>query len=313
MQVCTKKEKPNKRYGNRLNLKRDWQLYLLISIPMLYFIIFKYIPMYGVTIAFKKFNMFQGIFKSPWVGLDVFKEIFGFKDFFRALRNTLVLNMLDLCFMFPAPILLAICLNEIKSIGFKKVSQTILYLPHFISWVVISSMVYQIFSTNTGIINSIIRGFGVKSIPFLTNRWYWLFIYVFAGVWQSAGWDAIIYIAAITGIDPCLYEAADIDGAKRLQKIFHITLPSIRSTIVILLIMKIGQLMGIGFERPYTLGNTLVTDFSDVISTYVYRLGLQGGQFSQSTAVGLFQSVVGLVLILTSNLIAKQCGEEGIW
>ena len=302
-----------KKKEKRFNLKRDYQLYILIAIPMLYIIIFKYLPMYGVTIAFKDYNMFAGIFKSEWVGLDVFKEILGMTAFHRALRNTLFLNLLDLLFMFPAPILLALCLNEVKMGKFKKISQTILYMPHFLSWVVIGSMVYQIFATNSGLVNGAIKALGMDPVPFLSNRVYWVCLYVLAGIWQSAGWDAIIYIAAISGIDPSLYESAEIDGASRLQKIFLITLPCIRSTVVIMLIMRIGAIMGIGFERPYAMGNALVTEVSDVISTYVYRMGLQGGDFSESTAVGLFQSLVGIVLILVANLTAKHFGEEGIW
>lgn len=300
-------------HSGRFHWKRDFRLYLLITIPLLYFVVFKYIPMVGVIIAFKDYNMFTGIFQSEWVGLSVFREIFGMQDFWRALRNTLMLNLLDLCFMFPAPIFLAVCLNELKSAKYKRVTQTILYLPHFMSWVIVGGIVYQLFSLNTGIVNEAIRSLGFEPVPFLNNKWYWLITYVSAGVWQSAGWDTIIYLAAMTGIDPCLYEAADIDGAGRIQKILRITLPSIKSTIVILLIMKIGQLMGIGFERPYVMGNSLVMDFADVISTYVYRLGLQGGKFSQSTAVGLFQSLVGLVLIAMANFAAKRNGEEGIW
>lgn len=309
-----KKVKPRKKEGiDKFNLKRDYQLYLLIFIPMVYFIIFKYFPMYGVTIAFKDYNMFAGIFESPWVGFEHFKNILGLTAFKRALRNTMMLNMLDLLFMFPAPIMLAICLNEIRAERFKKVSQTILYMPHFLSWAVIGNMVCQIFATHNGIVNIIIREIGFEPIPFLISRPHWVFLYIIAGIWQSAGWDAIIYIAAMAGIDQSLYESADIDGASRVRKIFHITLPSIRSTIVIMLIMRIGSIMGIGFERPYVLSNPLVTEVSDVISTYVYRMGLQGGDFSQTTAVGLFQSLVGLVLILTANFVSKRFGEEGVW
>lgn len=303
-----KKEKTN-----RFNFKRDYQLYLLVFIPMVYFIIFRYLPMYGVTIAFKDYNMFAGIFESPWVGLEHFKNVLELTAFRRALRNTMMLNMLDLLFMFPAPIMLAICLNEIHAVRFKKVSQTILYMPHFLSWAVLGNMVAQIFATHNGLVNTVIQTIGLEPIPFLTSRPHWVFLYVFAGIWQSAGWDAIIYIAAMAGIDQALYESADIDGASRMQKIFHITLPSIRSTIVIMLIMRIGAIMGIGFERPYVLSNPLVTEVSDVISTYVYRMGLQGGDFSQTTAVGLFQSLVGLVLILSANFVSKRLGEEGIW
>lgn len=295
------------------NLKRDWQLYAMIFIPMVYFLIFKYIPMYGVTIAFKDYNIFQGILGSEWVGMDVFKQLTGMHDFRNALKNTLVLNLMDLFFSFPVPIILALSLNELHSAKFKKLSQTLLYLPHFMSWVIIGGIVYQLFSTNSGIVNQIIVQMGGERVPFLTNKWYWLITYLFAGIWQSAGWNTIIYLAAITGIDPSLYEAAEVDGAGRMKRMMHITLPSIKSTIVVLLIMKIGQMMSISFERPYVMGNTLVSDFSDVLSTFVYRIGLQGGMFSLSTAAGLFQSVVGLVLIVLANTVADRMGQQGIW
>lgn len=292
---------------------RDWQLYILLFIPIIYFIIFKYIPMFGAVIAFKNYNIFQGILASEWVGLDIFKQIFQLQDFYRALRNTLVLNFLDLIIGFPAPIILALCLNEVRSVRFKKVSQTLLYLPYFISWVVVGGLAYQLFATNTGVVNNIIASLGGERVPFLTDKWNWLVTYLSTGIWKNVGWESIIYLAAITGIDPHLYEAAEVDGAGQWTKAFHITLPSIKPTIVVLLILKIGAMMAIGFDRPYVMGNTLVMDFSDVISTFVYRIGLQAGQFSIATAVGLFQAVVGLVLIGGANLIAGKFGEQGIW
>lgn len=295
------------------NLSRDWQLYVMLLIPVIYIIVFKYIPMYGVTIAFKDYNIFEGIFKSDWVGLNMFRQLWDMQDFRRAFRNTLVLNLLDMCIAFPVPILLAVCLNELRSLRFKKISQTLLYLPHFMSWVIIGGIVYQLFSTNTGMVNNVIKAMGGEPVPFLTNKWYWTITYLFSGVWRSAGWETIIYMAAITGVDSSLYEAAEVDGAGRIRKIINITIPSIKSTIVIMLIMRVGQMMTIGFERPYVMGNALVTDFSDVLSTFVYRLGLQSGMFGLSTAAGLFQSVVGLVLITSANWVSKRLGEQGIW
>ena len=308
----TKKKRQQKTTG-RINISRDWQLYVMLFIPIIYIIIFKYIPMYGVTIAFKDYNLFEGIFKSEWAGFDSFKQLWDMRDFKKALLNTLGLNFLDLCVSFPIPIFLSLCLNELRNLKFKKLSQTVLYLPHFMSWVIIGGIVYQLFSTNTGIVNQVIRAMGGENVPFLTNKWYWLIIYLFAGVWQSAGWNTIIYMAAITGIDPCLFEAADVDGAGRIRKMISITLPSIKGTIIVLLIMRVGQMMSIGFERPYILGNALVTDFSDVLSTFVYRLGLQGGKFSLSTAAGLFQSVVGIALISAANWISSKLNQTGIW
>jgi putative aldouronate transport system permease protein len=269
--------------------------------------------MYGVNIAFKEYNMFAGVAKSPWIGFENFKEIFGMKDFSLALRNTLFLNVMDLVFGFPSPIILAILLNELRIVKVKKIAQTLLYLPHFLSWVIIGGMVLQIFAPTTGIVNAIIIKMGGTNIPFLIDKWYWLFTYTGIGIWQSAGWGTIIYLAAITGINEELYEAAEVDGAGRIRKIWHITLPGIRPTIVILLILNVGRMMNIGFERPYTIGNVLVRDFSEVLSTFVYRIGIQSMRFSIATAAGVFQSVVGLVLLLITNSVAKRFGEQGVW
>jgi putative aldouronate transport system permease protein len=269
--------------------------------------------MYGVNIAFKAYNIFAGVSKSPWVGFDNFLEIFHMKNFSLALRNTLTLNILDLIFGFPSPIILAILLNELRIIKFKKIAQTLLYLPHFLSWVIIGGMVLQILAPTTGVVNALLIKMGGKSLPFLTDKWYWLFTYTGIGIWQSAGWGTIIYLAAITGINEELYEAAEVDGAGRLRKIWHITLPGIRPTIVILLILNVGRMINIGFDRPYVIGNVLVRDFSEVLSTFVYRIGIQSMRFSIATAAGVFQSVVGLVLLLITNSIAKRLGEQGVW
>ncbi len=294
-------------------LNRDKYLYLLLILPVAYFIIFKYAPMYGIVIAFKEYNIFQGVFASPWIGLDAFKEVFRNDDFYRALRNTFLLNGFDLILGFPAPIILAIVINEIRSGWFKRVSQTMLYLPHFLSWVIIGGIVLQIFAPNFGIIDTLLKGIGIKSIPFLTEKWYWVVTYTGVGIWQSAGWGMIIYLAAITGIDAELYEAAEVDGAGRLRKIWSITLPCIKSTIIILFILNIGKISMISFDRPYIIGNPQVKDFSDVISTFVYRVGLQSSRYNIATAVGLFQSVVGLVFLSVTNYIANKSGEQGIW
>jgi len=310
--TVTNKRRKKKR-GFLYYLKQDWRLYVLLILPMLYFLIFKYIPMYGLVIAFKDFNLFEGVFKSPWVGTEVFKEIFAMSDFYKALRNTLCLNLLDLLISFPAPILLAIILNEMKRPFMSKGAQMILYLPKFISWVIIGGLSYQLFAMDSGIVNKIVTTFGGKPIPFLTNKWWWTVVYVGMGVWQSAGWNSIIYMAAMTGIDRQLYEAAEIDGAGKFTQVIHITLPCISSTIVTLLIINVGQLLNVGFERPFVLGNVLVQDFSEVLSTFVYKVGLQSGRFNVATAVGLFQSVVGLVLISVANLVAGKVDERGIW
>ncbi|OAS15064.1 ABC transporter permease [Paenibacillus oryzisoli] len=293
-------------------LKRDFLLYVLLLLPMAYLIIFRYAPIYGVLMAFQDYNIFEGINGSEWVGLDVFKFIFEQNSFYRALKNTLILNFLDLIAGFPAPIILAILLNEIRHVRFKKVTQTILYLPHFLSWVIIGGMVYLMFSSG-GMANSVLSSIGIGNIEFLSQKTNWLIMYLAIGVWQSAGWGTIIYLASIIGINKELYEAADMDGCSRLRKIWHITLPGIKPTIIILLILQIGRMLSIGFDRPFVMGNSLVSEYSDVISTFVYRIGIGSGDFSQATAVGLFQSIVGLVFLLGANYIAKKIGEQGIW
>lgn len=307
-------DKKRRRRQIALDIRRDRYLYMLLVVPVAYYLIFKYAPMYGVTIAFKDYNLFKGVFASEWVGFEVFRQIFNMPDFMRALRNTLLLNMLGLLIGFPAPIIIAVMLSELRSPWFKRTAQTVLYLPHFISWMIIGGMVYQIFATRSGTINGMLTNwFGIEPIPFLTQNFSWVAIYIFSGIWQSMGWGAIIYLAAIAGINPELYEAATVDGCTRLQRIRHITLPGIRPTVSILLILRLGRFMDIGFEPPYVLGNVLVREYSDVISTFVYRVGIQSAQFSVATAVGLFQSVIGLILLITANQMSKRIGDQGLW
>lgn len=294
-------------------MRNNYLLYVFLILPMAYFTIFKYIPMRGVAIAFKDYNIFLGIRKSPWNNFATFKEMFAMKEFYRAVKNTFALNVLDLIVGFPAPIILAVILSELKYPRFKKVSQTILYLPHFLSWVIIGGISLQLFSTQTGMVNAFLEFLGKEPVEFLTKKGPWIATYVLLGVWQSAGWNTIIYLATIAGINPELYEAAEVDGAGRLKKIRHITLPGMKSTIIILLIMQVGRMTAIGFDRPYILGNNLVSEVSDVISTFVYRTGLQSFQFSLATAVGFFQSVVGMTFLLITNYIAEKTGEQGIW
>ncbi|WP_144376754.1 sugar ABC transporter permease [Paenibacillus sp. FSL A5-0031] len=294
-------------------LYKDWQLYLLLLLPLAYFIIFKYTPMLGVVIAFKDYNMFQGILASPWVGFETFREVFQMDGFYNALRNTFLLNFLDLVVSFPIPIALAILLNELRIKWFKKGAQTILYLPHFISWVIIGGMAIQLLATNNGIVNNLLKSLGMKVIPFLTEPVYWVLTYLGIGIWQSAGWGTIIYLAALTGINKDLYEAADVDGASRMRKIWHITLPGIKPTIIILLIINIGHMASIGFDRPFVLSNPLVTDVSEVISTYVYKIGIQSARYTIATAIGLFQAVVGLIFLLSADYISRKVNDQGIW
>ena len=306
----------NTKKGFGFYLKRDWELYVLIAIPLAFIVIFKLLPMLGLVIAFMDYNPILGFAGSDFVGLGVFKEMFSSPEFYKALRNTIILNIFDLVCGFPMPIILAIMLNEITCKWYKKLTQTLLYLPHFLSWVIISAIAYQLFSPSTGIVNIIIGSLSGKGssalIPFLTEKWHWAAMYILLAVWQSMGWGTIIYLAAITGINGDLYEAADIDGAGRWGKIWHVTLPGIKPTIIVMLIMALGRLMGSNFERVQALANTNVTEFSEVIATYVYRVGLGSNRFNISTAVGLFQGIVGLILVLLSDKASKAMGEGGL-
>jgi putative aldouronate transport system permease protein len=292
---------------------KDYQLYVLLVLPIAYFLIFKYVPMYGAAIAFQDYSIFQGVTGSRWIGFDNFRELFAMSQFYQVVRNTLLLNFLDLFFSFPAPIIMALLLNELRTMWFKKVAQTILYLPHFISWIIIGGLVYQMFATKGGLVNNLIEHLGLPAVPFLTEKNHWLLVYLGTGIWQSAGWGTIIYLAALTGINKELYEASEVDGAGRWKKVWHITLPGIRSTIVVMLIMQLGHIMTIGFERPFVMSNPLVMDYAEVISTFVYKAGLQSAQFSLATAMGLFQALVGLIFVVLANTIAKRFGEQGLW
>ncbi len=296
-------------------LARDWRLYIMLLIPVVWYVLFCYKPMIGVIIAFQKYSLVKGMWGSKWVGLENFEFVMGLRDFPLALQNTLWLNLMGLVMGFPVPIILAIMLNEIKNSGVKRVSQTLLYLPHFLSWIIIGGMVLKIFAPTTGVVNSLLLRWGLveKNIPFLTDGPTWQLTYTLVGVWQNMGWGTILYLSAITGINMELFEAARIDGANKMQQIWHVTLPGIRSTIVVLLILNVGQMMNISFDRPYILGNTLVQDYCDVLSTFVYRTGITNHKFDRATAIGLFQSVVGLIMISGANFITKKLGEDGIW
>jgi putative aldouronate transport system permease protein len=294
-------------------LRRDWQKYLMLLFPVALVFLFNYVPMYGILIAFKDYNFMKGVWASPWVGLDNFIHAFSLPRFSRVLRNTLVINLLSLVIYFPMPIMLAIIISEMKNSKIVRIVQTVSYLPHFLSTVIVGGIVYQLCAPRTGLFNQILVLLGLNEVPFLTNPTMWLFTYVISGVWEGVGWGSIIYIAAITGINPELFEAAIIDGANRLQRIWHITLPSIKSTIVLMLILKMGSIISIGFDRPFVFSNPLVADVSEVISLFVYYVGLGQGDYKLGTVVGLFQSVVGAVMVLIVNAISKALGEEGLW
>lgn len=297
-------------------IKRYWTLYALLVLPITYFIIFRYIPMMYIQIAFKKYSIIQNVWDMEWAanhGFEYFIKLFSNRDFLYAIRNTIVLNLLDLIVGFPAPIILALLLNELVFKRFKRITQTIVYMPHFLSWIIISGLALQLFTPTNGLVNMVLKRMGFEAIPFLNDPKYWIWTYIFLGVWQSVGWNTIVYLAAITGINPELYEAAAVDGAGRFGKIWHITLPGLRSTIVVLLILSLGRILGSEFDRPYALSNNLVKNVSNVISTFVYTNGIRGLQFSLTAAAGLFQSVACVIFLLIANAIAKKAGERGVW
>ncbi len=291
--------------------KKKWS-YLMLLFPVLYYIIFKYIPMGGLVMAFQDYNIFRGVFDSKFVGFSVFKKIFGDKQFWNVVRNTLMLNLLTLAMNFPLTIGLALLLNEVTNARFKKISQSLLYLPHFISWVVVAGIAMNLFSVTSGTFNHMIKTAGGEPVPFLSSNGWWIFTYVVCNVWKEIGWGTVIYLAALTGVDESLYEAAYLDGASKIKRIIHITIPMIKPVIITMLILSVSKMMSIGLDAPLLLGNTKVMEVSEVISTYIYRIGIEKAQYSQSTAVGLFQSVVNIIVLLAADKFAKKIGEEGI-
>jgi putative aldouronate transport system permease protein len=293
--------------------QRTWMLYLMLLLPLAFFVVFRYVPMTNIVIAFKDYNIFRGVWASPWTGGKWFSQAFRSRDFYFALRNTLTLNFLDLVVGFPAPVILAILLNELPFRRYKKVTQTLVYLPHFLSWIIISGIAVQLFAPGGGIVNVGLSRIGLGPINFLMENKLWIGTYVGLGVWKEMGWGTIIYLAAITGINPELYEAAEVDGAGRWRKIWHVTLPGIRPTVVVLLIMNLGRILGSEFDRPYTMANPMVMEVADVISTLVYRVGIRSSQFSLTAAIGLFQSLVCVIFLIAANAVAKSAGERGVW
>lgn len=295
-------------------MRRDKYLYLMILPGVLFMILFRYLPMGGLIIAFKEFSLRKGIWRSSWAGLENFRFIFTQNpDFYQIIQNTLVINLLKLLFAFPMPIVLALMINEVKGRRLKKWIQTSVYLPYFVSWVVFGGIVIQFLSPGTGVVNQLIRKFGGQSIPFLQEEKYFKGIVVLTDIWKGAGWGTIMYLSALTGIDQEIYEAAKIDGAGRLQTIRNISIPGISDTIVVLLLLQIGAMMDVGFEQIYVLCKPILYSVGDVISTYVYRVGIGNAQFSMTAAVGLFQSVVGLILIIICNKICRKFFEKSLW
>jgi len=291
---------------------RDRHLYLLLLPVFAYYLVFHYLPMYGVVMAFQDFNIFGGVRGSAWIGLENFRIIFSNDEFFIVLRNTLMLNVISLIVAFPAPLVLALLLNEVKNRVLKRTVQGIIYLPHFLSWVVVSGLIITVVSPSSGIVNNMIRAFGGEPVYFMTDTVWWVAIYQISGVWKEVGWGTIIFLAALSAIDPHLYDAARIDGGNRWHLLRHVTLPGIAPMILVVFLLSVGSVMSISFDRPYLLGNAMVLDVADVISTYVYRVGLLNVDYAYAAAVGLFQSVVNFVFLLVANLMSNRITGEGL-
>lgn len=307
-------QKPKESLMVRLKkeIAKNWILYLMLIPVIAYFVIFKYMPMYGITIAFKNFSAKKGILGSPWIGFDNFERFFSAYNFKSLLWNTLRLSLYSLLVGFPIPIVFALFLNYLRSNKLRKVVQMVSYAPHFISTVVICGMITIFMSNNNGIFNVLLNMLGLESVNFLGIPEYFSSIYVWSGVWQNMGWSAIIYISALAGVDQQMHEAAIIDGATKLQRMWYIDIPSIKSTIVMLLIMKMGSIMDVGFEKVFLLQNPLNKDVSNIISTYVYQVGLQDAQYGYSTAVSLFNTIINIILLVLANTVSKKLFDESL-
>ncbi|MDQ0916275.1 putative aldouronate transport system permease protein [Paenibacillus sp. V4I5] len=294
-------------------LVRNRWLYFMVLPGLLYFLIFKYWPMYGIFIAFKDYQPFLGFWDSPFVGLKHFERLFSDSNFLVLFRNTLILATYNILFFFPLPIVIALMLNELRQEFIKKTVQTLIYIPHFMSWVVVVGIAYIFLTTEGGIVNELLVRYGGEKINFLVSNDWFRTIITAEVIWKEMGWGTIIFLAALAGVDTQLYEAARMDGANRIRQLWHITLPAIRSTIVILLILRLGHFLDTGFEQIFLMLNAMNREVGEVFDTYVYSVGISQGQYSFSTAVGLFKSIVGLILVLVSNHLAKKFGEEGIY
>lgn len=303
--------------GNRKSLwKQVYQqkgLYLLLLPGLIYLIVFKYVPMLGVIIAFQNFSPYLGFIDSPWVGFDQFRLFFTGNDFWLLMKNTLGISLLNLIFYFPAPIILALFLNEIRCSWYKRLAQTLVYIPHFISFVIVASLSYTLFNVNDGIIHEILLAITGKNIDVLSKPQYFWGLIVGQSIWKESGYGTIVFLAALSGVDVQLYEAAKVDGAGRWRLMWHVTLPAIKSTIVIMLIMRVGSLLNTGYEQIFLMRNSLNVSKAEVIDTYVYTRGISGGQYSYSTAVGLFKSIVGMIMVLSADRLAKKMGESGLY
>ncbi|MFD0960185.1 ABC transporter permease [Paenibacillus chungangensis] len=291
----------------------DYQLYLMLLPALAVLLIFKYVPIYGASIAFKDYNLLEGVMGSKWVGLKHFQELFQSEKFYSVFINTLLINFYKLVFQFPIPIILALMINEIRHAVFKRFSQSITYLPHFLSWVVVSAIFANLLSPTNGIVNVLLGYIGIDPIMFMSDERFFRAVLVVSSAFRESGWSSIIYLAAIMAVDPQLYEAARMDGASKLRQIWHITLPGIRSVIVFIIMMRLGAALANDLEQVLMFYSPMVYGVGDVLGTYVYRVGLGQMKYSFSTAVNLFQSVIGLTLIIAANAISKKFGERGLW
>lgn len=296
-----------------LKLKKDWMLYILLLPMVLWYITFAYKPMYGLLIAFKDFSLYKGVMDSPWIGLENFYNYITGPFFLRTLKNTLLISSYSLFIEFPIPIILALMLNEVKNSFAKKWIQTITYLPHFISIVVVAGIITNLLASNTGVINLILEKLGFEKTYFLIQPEYFRSIYISSGIWKEAGFSSIVYLAALSGIDPSLYEAAKIDGADRIKQMFYVTLPCILPTIVIMFIIKVGKILEVGYEKIILLYQPSTYETADVLSTYVYRAGLQEAQYGLATAAGLFNAIFGFLLVVGANKLARKLSQTSIW
>ncbi|KHF41329.1 ABC transporter permease [Halalkalibacter okhensis] len=312
--VNVKKTKRKAKFKSTLKSMWKYKTLYFIALPgFAYFIIFKYIPLLGSVIAFQDYSIFKGISGSEWVGFAQFEKMFSYSEFLRILKNTLLINFYDLIFAFTAPIILALLLNEVRKVLAKRIIQTVVYMPHFLSWVIISGVFIGILSPSTGLVNQVVEFFGFDPIYFLGDESYIRSIIVGSGVWRDTGWGTIIYLAALAGINPNLYEAAEVDGASRWQQTWAITLPTLLPTITILFLLQIGNFLDFGFERVYVFLNPLNRENGEIFDTYIYHVGLLQNQFSYTTAVGIFKSVVGLVLLVGANFLSKRATGNSLY
>lgn len=296
-----------------LDYKRNWSVFILLVPGIIYYIVFCYVPLYGVTIAFKDYSLTKGVIGSSWAGFKYFKMAFASNDFWNAFANTFIISFLKLIFSFPAPILLALLLNEVTNMPFKKVVQTISYMPHFLSWVVLSGVIISFLSPSGGPVNLILRQLGHEPIFFVADNKWFRPLLVVSSIWKEIGWSSIVYLAALNSVDVALYDASKIDGAGKFKQILHVTLPSIRSAITVMFIFAVGAIVNDDFDQIYNLYNPAVYKTGEVISTYIYKIGMEGMQYSLATAIGLFKNIIALVLLVGTNYLCKAFDEYALW